>query len=83
MQKKSNPSCEINMNVLENGLAGAAFVELEFVDKDTRRILTADLKVEEILMQIQDKGGEMILQGLMKEVNYDPWKKENRLKDKF
>eukprot|EP00201_Polytomella_parva_P014205 CAMPEP_0175059548 /NCGR_PEP_ID=MMETSP0052_2-20121109/12493_1 /TAXON_ID=51329 ORGANISM="Polytomella parva, Strain SAG 63-3" /NCGR_SAMPLE_ID=MMETSP0052_2 /ASSEMBLY_ACC=CAM_ASM_000194 /LENGTH=71 /DNA_ID=CAMNT_0016325109 /DNA_START=180 /DNA_END=395 /DNA_ORIENTATION=- len=71
------------MNVLENGLAGAAFVELEFVDKDTRRILTADLKVEEILMQIQDKGGEMILQGLMKEVNYDPWKKENRLKDKF
>lgn len=77
--KKSNPKCAVEFNIDENGQPGQAYVDLQFADDEKRRLFTADHAVEEIATMIEEKGSEMEMKSIMKEVGFDPWKKENRL----
>ncbi|PNH06892.1 hypothetical protein TSOC_006700 [Tetrabaena socialis] len=79
--KKSNPGCVVAFKVQEAAASNAerAYVDLTFTDNDTRRVVTAELSVDDVSRIIQQKAGEMEMKGVMKEVGHDPWRIENRL----
>lgn len=77
--KRSNPACKVEFEISEEGQHGQAYVDLHFVDDEKRKLPTADRRVDDIASLIDEKGTEMEMRGIMKEVGFDPWKKENRL----
>ena len=77
--RKSNPDCAVDFKVDEGAGEGAAVVELQFVDDDTRRLRTADLRVTDIVRMIEEKATEMEMKSVMADVKYDPFKPEHRI----
>ena len=63
--KKSNPVCLVEFKIAE-GQGEKPYVELVFTDGEQRKMLTADLSVQEIAKMIELKGSEMELKGVMK-----------------
>lgn len=79
--KKSNPKCEVEFKVDDNGVMGESYVELVFADDEQRKLLTADFRIKDIEDIIQRKAKEAEMQEVMKEVKYDPWSAANRMAD--
>lgn len=52
----------------EDATAGQSFVELQFSDGETRKVLTAGKTIQDIARIIERKGDEMELRGVFKEV---------------
>ena len=77
--RKSNPDCTVEFNVDDKLASGSSFVELKFTDDERYKLSTADLKVDDITRIIQQKATEMELRSVMKDVNYDPFKAQNRM----
>jgi large subunit ribosomal protein L53 len=73
--KRSNPACKVEFEVGEGRAGGgaegspnAAFVELEFLDGDKRRIATAGRLATDIEKIIEQKGAEMDMRAVFNEV---------------
>jgi large subunit ribosomal protein L53 len=79
--KKSNPKCEVEFKVDDNGVMGQSYVELVFADNEQRKLLTADFRIKDIEDIIRRKAKEAEMQEVMKEVKYDPWSAANRMAD--
>lgn len=47
-------------------------MELQFLDNETHKLYTADMKLQDILRLIQQKTTEMEARSIFKEVNFDP-----------
>lgn len=77
--RKSNPSCVVGFKINEETAIDRAYVELVFSDAEERKIFTEDYGVQEINRLIEQKGSEMELRSVMKDVGFDPWKTENRV----
>ncbi|MEW5303397.1 MAG: hypothetical protein WDW38_001723 [Sanguina aurantia] len=77
--RKSNPSCVVDFKINEETAFDRAYVELLFSDAEQRKIFTEDYGVQEISRLIEQKGSEMELRSVMKDVGFDPWKTENRV----
>lgn len=81
--QKSNPACNVQFDIAEDGQPGKAFVELTFNDGAEIKVLTADYPVVDLSRMIDRKGNEMELKQVLSEVKgFDPWKAENRLGSK-
>lgn len=66
--KKSNPQCKVDFSIDEDGKPGSAFVELTFADDEKRKIGMADNSVVDVSRMIEQKGNEMELKTVLKEV---------------
>lgn len=75
--RSSNPTCKVDFSIVDDG--SPAFVELTFTDKESRKLMMKDFKVDDVSKIIELKGGEMELKGVMQEVGYDPWKPDHRV----
>lgn len=58
--------------VEEGSKPSRSFVELQFLDNETHKLFTADLKLQDILRLIQQKTTEMEARTVFKEVNFNP-----------
>ena len=47
-------------------------MELQFLDNETHKLYTADMKLQDILRLMQQKTTEMEARSIFKEVNFDP-----------
>lgn len=72
--RKSNPACQVEFKVDEDGKPGSSFVELQFIDDAQQRLPTADYRVDDIVRIIEQKASEMEMRTVMKEVGFDPYK---------
>lgn len=72
--KKSNPGCKIEFKVDEDVPKGGSYVELHFQDGESRRVTTAGKGILDIARIIEQKGNEMEMRGVFKEVGFEPWK---------
>lgn len=69
--KKSNPQCKVDFKIDEDAAPGSAFVELTFGDDELRKIALANTSVQEVSRLIEQKGSEMELKAVLKEVWMD------------
>mmetsp|Transcript_7618 Transcript_7618/g.13184 ORF Transcript_7618/g.13184 Transcript_7618/m.13184 type:complete len:126 (+) Transcript_7618:230-607(+) len=77
--RKSNPACKVEFKVNEEAPEGSSYVELQFADDEKRKVALAAVTVDEVTSMIEQKGNEMELRAVFKEVGFDPWNAANRL----
>jgi 39S ribosomal protein L53/MRP-L53 len=72
--RKSNPNCAVEYEVDEAAaVRQRSFIELQFSDDEKRTFLAADIKTKDIISIIHQKGAEMELRTVMRDVAFDPY----------